>query len=77
MAALHAHLDHKNCIESATLHGATAEVRRFAEALIAGRGERHGHLNLVAAEVGQRHARGHKPPDHGAPSPRAHFKPAR
>ncbi len=77
VAALHAHLDHENCIESAVLRGPTAEARRFAEALIAERGVRHGHLNLVAAEVGQRHAQGYKPPAHGAPPPHAHFKPAR
>jgi CopG family nickel-responsive transcriptional regulator len=32
VAALHAHLDHVNCIESVILKGPTAQVRQFADA---------------------------------------------
>jgi CopG family nickel-responsive transcriptional regulator len=77
VSTLHAHLDHENCIESAILRGPTAEVRRFAEALMAERGVRHGKLNLVAVEVGQQHAHGYKPRGHGRSNQHVHLKPAR
>jgi CopG family nickel-responsive transcriptional regulator len=51
IASTHAHLDHDNCIESVILRGPTAAVRRFADALMAERGVRHGSLNLVSVEV--------------------------
>jgi CopG family nickel-responsive transcriptional regulator len=51
IASTHAHLDHDNCIESVMLRGPTAAVRRFADALMAERGVRHGSLNLVSVEV--------------------------
>src|ERR1019366_9893532 len=50
VSTLHAHLDHENCIESVILRGQTADVRQFAEAIMAERGVRHGKLNLVAVE---------------------------
>jgi len=77
VSTLHAHLDHENCIESAILRGPTGEVRRFAEALMAERGVRHGQLNLVAVEVGQRHTHGYKPQTHGRSDHHVHLKPAR
>jgi CopG family nickel-responsive transcriptional regulator len=77
VSTLHAHLDHENCIESAILRGPTVEVRRFAEALIAERGVRHGKLNLVSVELGQRHDHGYKPRGHGGSPHHVHFKPAR
>ena len=75
VSTLHAHLDHENCIESAILRGPTAEVRRFADALMAERGVRHGKLNLVAVEVGQRHTHGYKAA--GKATHHVHLKPAR
>ncbi|MFZ5559010.1 MAG: nickel-responsive transcriptional regulator NikR [Pseudomonadota bacterium] len=51
VSTMHAHLDHDNCLETVILRGPTAEVRRFAEALIAERGVRHGRLNLIPADV--------------------------
>lgn len=51
VATLHAHLDHDHCIESVILKGATAEVRRFANALAAERGVRHAQLNIVSLEL--------------------------
>ena len=71
VAALHSHLDHENCLESVILKGPTAEVRRFADALTAERGVRHGRLNLIALEAEQHHA-------HNARGkPHVHYRPAR
>ena len=47
VASMHAHLDHDNCLETALLRGPVRDVRTFADALIAERGVRNGHLNLV------------------------------
>lgn len=57
VASMHAHLDHATCLEATILHGPTAAVRRFAEALIAERGVRYGQLNLISVETG--HVRPH------------------
>lgn len=38
------------CIESVILKGRASEVRRFADALSAERGVRHGQLNLVTVD---------------------------
>jgi CopG family nickel-responsive transcriptional regulator len=51
VSTTHAHLDHDNCIESVIVRGATRDVRAFADALVAERGVRHGHLNLVPVDV--------------------------
>ena len=51
VATLHLHLDHDNCMEAVALRGPLAQVRAFADAIIAQRGVRHGHLWLVPAEV--------------------------
>lgn len=59
ISSMHAHLDHDNCIETVILRGPTAEVRRFAEAMMAERGVRHGSLNLVPVDVDAKHAPGH------------------
>jgi CopG family nickel-responsive transcriptional regulator len=48
VATLHVHLDHHACMELAVLKGEAAELRRFADALTAERGVRHGQLLLVA-----------------------------
>ena len=71
MAALHSHLDHENCLESVILKGPTADVRRFADALMAERGVRHGKLNLIALEADHHHAHD----DHG--EAHVHYRPAR
>ncbi|MBI4756888.1 MAG: nickel-responsive transcriptional regulator NikR [Betaproteobacteria bacterium] len=84
VSSLHAHLDHDHCIESVILRGPTAAVRRFAEALMAERGVRHGSLNLVTAVVedaGARHEAGHghdhgHDHDHGPGHPwHVHYRP--
>ena len=71
VAAMHSHLDHENCLETVILKGTTAAVRRFAEALIAERGVRHGCLNVIALEPEHHHAHD----DHGAEH--VHYRPAR
>ncbi|MDR2189224.1 MAG: nickel-responsive transcriptional regulator NikR [Azonexus sp.] len=48
VAAMHTHLDHDNCLETVILKGEAAAVRRFADALMAERGVRHGKLNVIA-----------------------------
>ena len=63
LSTLHVHLDHDNCLETIVLQGALSEVRRFAEALIAERGVRHGTLQLIPAErklVGHDHGQPHR-----------------
>ncbi|MCP5267888.1 MAG: nickel-responsive transcriptional regulator NikR [Zoogloeaceae bacterium] len=80
VASMHAHLDHENCFEGVFLRGPTSAVRRFAEAMMAERGVRHGKLNLVAVEVSQHHAHGYKPRAPGAKhggSHHVHLKPSR
>ena len=60
VSTMHAHLDHEHCIESLILRGPTADVRSFADALIAQRGVRHGQLNMVSVEIeSDRHAHPH------------------
>jgi CopG family nickel-responsive transcriptional regulator len=56
---MHAHLDHDYCIESVILKGPASEVRRFADAIAAERGVRHGSLNIVMVDVSPRHSHGH------------------
>jgi CopG family nickel-responsive transcriptional regulator len=61
VASTHVHLDHDNCLETAILRGATEDVQRFADALTAERGVRHGQLNLVPVDMegGHRHVHSH------------------
>jgi CopG family nickel-responsive transcriptional regulator len=53
VSSMHVHLDHDNCLESLFMRGHTAEVRAFADQLIAERGVRHGQLNLVPVDEDQ------------------------
>lgn len=71
VAAMHTHLDHDNCLESVILKGLTADVRQFADALMAERGVRHGKLNAIALEVEKRHAHDEQGETH------VHYRPAR
>lgn len=68
VATMHIHLDHNTCLEVAILRGATANVRRFADHIIAERGVRHGRLVLVPVEIqSESHAHGEaraRPHDH-------------
>jgi len=71
VAAMHAHLDHNHCLESVILKGSTAEVRQFADAMIAERGVRHGKLNIIALEAEYQHAHDAHGSDH------VHYHPTR
>ncbi len=71
VSTTHAHLDHDHCIETVILRGKTAQVRAFADSVIAQSGVSHGNLHLVPMAV--RHSHGHAhlepatahPPDSG------------
>lgn len=62
VSTLHAHLDHDHCMESLILRGHLDEVQAFADRLVAERGVRHGHLNVVTVETGRAHRHGHGAP---------------
>jgi CopG family nickel-responsive transcriptional regulator len=62
VASTHVHLDHDNCLETVILRGKTEVVRRFADALTAERGVRHGLLNLVPVDVEAGHQHFHSHP---------------
>lgn len=68
IATMHAHLDHEHCIESVILRGPTTDVSRFADAIKAERGVRHGQLNLISADVDS----GQQAQDHGHAHGQAH-----
>lgn len=50
VSTLHVHLDHDTCMETSILKGPAAEVRRYADAVMAETGVRHGALNAVPVE---------------------------
>lgn len=61
LSTLHVHLDHDNCLETTVLRGPMDTVMRFAEALIAERGVRHGKILVVPmAEHGHSHPHTHR-----------------
>lgn len=62
VASTHVHLGHENCLETVILRGKTEVVRRFADALIAERGVRHGQINLVPVDVDAGHGHTHSHP---------------
>jgi CopG family nickel-responsive transcriptional regulator len=62
VATTHVHLDHDNCLETVMLRGRTEVVRRFADALIAERGVRHGQINLVPVDEDAGHGHVHSHP---------------
>ncbi|WIO42992.1 nickel-responsive transcriptional regulator NikR [Klebsiella electrica] len=49
VATLHVHISHDDCLEIAVLKGEMGEVQHFADAVIAQRGVRHGHLHCLTA----------------------------
>lgn len=71
VSTLHTHLDHDHCLETVILKGQTQQVRRFADAMIAESGVKHGCLNLIGIEPDhQPHTHPHT---HGAPH--THYRP--
>lgn len=71
VAAMHSHLDHENCLEAVILKGPATQVRRFAGALLAERGVRHGQINLIALQAEHHHAHDDQGEEH------VHYRPAR
>lgn len=71
VAAMHAHLDHENCLETVILRGPVAAVRAFADAVMAERGVRHGQLNIISLEAGHHHTHGGQGHSH------VHYRPVR
>lgn len=59
LSAMHVHLDHDNCMETLILRGATQDVSKFANALMAEPEVRHGRLNLVPVDMAEAHAHSH------------------
>lgn len=53
------------------------ELAKEFDAQIAERGVRHGKLNLVSVEIGQRRLHGYKPRGYGRSNHHAYFKLAR
>ncbi len=51
LSSMHVHLDHDNCMETVILRGATGEVSKFANELMAVREVRHGRVNVVPVEM--------------------------
>lgn len=51
VAAMHVHLNHDDCLETVVLRGPSAAVIRFAEAVIAEKGVRHGQFHQVPVRV--------------------------
>ncbi len=74
VATLHVHLDHQSCLEVSVLRGATADVRHFADHVIAERGVRHGQLTLIPVDVAEEaHGHGGETPH---PHPHSHVREA-
>lgn len=69
-ATLHVHLDEDSCLEVAVLRGRGSQVREFADAVIAERGVRHGHVVVVPGGDGPHH-------HHHGSSDHHHHGPAR
>jgi CopG family nickel-responsive transcriptional regulator len=59
-ATLHVHVSHDSCLEVTVLRGRSAEVKAFADHVIAERGVRHGHVVFMPADVdANAHDHGH------------------
>ena len=49
LSTLHVHLSHDHCLEVLVVKGKASMVKKFADALIATKGVRHGHLTFAAS----------------------------
>jgi CopG family nickel-responsive transcriptional regulator len=67
LATQHVHIDHDNCLETVMLAGPIRAVRRFAQAIIAERGVRHGNLHVIAVSRTPSHSHGGNPHTHARP----------
>jgi CopG family nickel-responsive transcriptional regulator len=52
LSTMHVHLDHDHCLEVLVVKGKAAMVKKFAEALIATKGVKHGQLTLTTSGAG-------------------------
>jgi CopG family transcriptional regulator, nickel-responsive regulator len=59
VSAMHAHLDHDNCLETVILRGPTRTVLEFAESVIAEKGVRHGKMHVIPVDADHGHSHGH------------------
>jgi hypothetical protein len=50
-ATPHVHIDHESCLEVTVLKGRGAEVKTFADQVIAERGVRHGHIVMMRSSL--------------------------
>jgi CopG family nickel-responsive transcriptional regulator len=50
VATMHAHISHDDCVETVILRGSAAEVRDFANSVIAETGVRHGNVQLIPVQ---------------------------
>lgn len=67
LATQHVHIDHDNCLETVMLTGPVQAVRRFAQAIIAERGVRHGNLHVIAVSRTASHSHGGHTHSHARP----------
>ena len=61
VSAMHAHLDHDNCLETVILRGPTKTVLEFADSVMSEKGVRHGKINVIpvdAEQKGHSHGKG-------------------
>ena len=59
ISTLHAHLDHKNCLEVVVLRGKSRDVQKLADRLISIKGVQHGRLVMSSPETVSRHPHAH------------------
>jgi len=65
-ATLHVHLDHDSCLEVTVLKGLGADVKAFADGVIAERGVRHGHVAFIPTGHGTSDHHHHGPQRKGS-----------
>lgn len=59
ISTMHVHLDHRHCLETVVLKGATHDIRAFANRTQAERGVRHTMLNVITVTAGDGHSHSH------------------
>jgi CopG family transcriptional regulator, nickel-responsive regulator len=52
LSTLHVHLDHHHCLEVLVVKGKAAVIQKFADALIATKGVKHGRLTITTPATG-------------------------
>jgi CopG family transcriptional regulator, nickel-responsive regulator len=63
-ATLHVHIDHDSCLEVTVLKGHGADVKAFADHVIAERGVRHGHVVIMPTDAHGAHSHAHSAKGH-------------